>query len=360
MIKLTTISIFPIKSFIGEDQNSASLEIGSGLIDDRRFSIAISPEVDGTKWLRNRAFMVNSRHDNMQKIKLDRSADLWTITNPDGNSLSFNPNSQESISQANKELPVFLEGLLEADLKPRLVERVEPNKNIGMWDYPDTYLSITNLESVRDFSKTVGIDLTPDRFRGNLLIAGLPAWEEFGFAGKLFSLGEAEIVFTRPIDRCPATTINPKTGDRDVKTPALLAERLGHGYFGMGAHVVKSGLIKPDDELIEIGVAQAKHTNHQVCNAPAHQTWPKFATISNVTPNSEGTHIILKSAGPWPLLETPQTNGKRMRLHLGADSIVTANIEKIDTDAITISVPTELNLVNAQKILISGPYGKVR
>lgn len=360
MIKLTTISIFPIKSFIGENLNSANLEIGSGLIDDRRFSIAISPEVDGTKWLRNKAFMVNSRHDDMQKLKLDRSADLWTITKPDGNSLSFNPNSQESIARANKELPVFLEDLLEADLTPRLVQRVEPNKNIGMWDYPDTLLSLTNLESVRDFSKSIGVELSPDRFRGNLLIEGLPAWEEFGFAGKLFSLGEAEIAFTRPIDRCPATTINPKTGDRDVKTPALLAERLGHGYFGMGAHVVKSGAIKPNDKLIEIGTAQAKHIDHLVSNAPAHQTWPKFATISNVTPNSEGTHITLKSASPWPLLETPQTNGKRMRLHLGADNIVTANIEKIDADAITISVPTELNLVNVQKILVSGPFGKIR
>jgi len=360
MVHLKSISIFPIKSFIGENLNSANLEIGSGLIDDRRFSIAISPEVDGTKWLRNRTFMVNSRHDNMQKLQLDRSANLWTITKPDGASLSFNPNNKSSVAQATIILPEFLNDITQGDFVPNLIERTSTKHTLGMWDYSDTFLSVTNLESVREFSKTIGVELSPHRFRGNLLIEGLPAWEEFGFAGKLFSLGEAEIAFTRPIDRCPATTINPKTGDRDVRTPALLAERLGHGYFGMGAHIVKSGLIKPDDELIEIGVAQAKHTDHQVSNAPAHQTWPKFAIISNVTPNSEGTHITLKSASPWPLLETPQTNGKRMRLHLGADNIVTANIEKIDADAITITVANELDLVNGQKILVSGPYGKIR
>lgn len=51
-----------------------------------------------------------------------------------------------------------------------------------------------------------------------------------------------------------------------------------------------------------------------------------------------------------------------MRLHLGADNIVTANIEKIDADAITITitVPNELDLANCPKILVSGPYGKVR
>lgn len=359
MITLSSISIFPIKSFIGENLKFASLEVGSGLIDDRRFSIAITPDVDGSQWVRNRAFMVNSRHDNMQKLKLKRAPDLWTITKPNGETLVFNPNNKSSVTQANNALSEFLSYITGEEFVPSLVERTSSDHTLGMWDYVDTLLSVTNLESVKVFSKTIGIELTPDRFRGNLLIDGLPAWEEFGFAGKRFSLGEAEIEFTRPIDRCPATTINPKTGERDVKTPALLAQRLGQGFFGMGAHVVKSGRIKPNDELKEIGVAEAAHIDHQVSNAPAHQIWPKFAIISNIITKSENTHLTLNSATPWPLLNTPQTTGKRMRLHLDADNIVTANIEKIEPDAITIIVPNDLKLVNDQKILVSGPHGKI-
>lgn len=359
MIKLSSISIFPIKSLIGENLNFAKLEVGSGLIDDRRFSIAITPDVDGSKWVRNRAFMVNSRHDSMQKLKIKRAPNHWKITNLDGKMLSFNPNDKNSITTANLKLPNFLHDLLNDDLTPKLIERTSLNHTLGMWDYSDVFLSVTNLETVKDFSKTIGVELTPDRFRGNLLIEGLPAWKEFGFAGKRFSLGEAEIEFTRPIDRCPATTVNPKTGERDVKIPALLAQRLGHGFFGMGAHVVKSGKIKPNDDLKEIGPATALHSQHQVSNAAAHQIWPKFATISKVVTSKETKQITLASATPWPLLNTEQTNGKRMRLHLGPDNIVTANIEKIESDAITIAVPNDTNLTNEQKILVSGPHGKI-
>lgn len=360
MVTLKSIYHYPIKSLLGENLNSANLSIGSGLIDDRRFSIAITPDVDGTKWVRNRALMVNSRYDNMQKLKLDKTPNLWVITKPDGTSLAFNPNSQKSIADANVTLPVFLEGLLEAGLTPRLVERIDNKNQIGMWDYPDALLSVTNLETVKGFSKTIGVDLNPDRFRANLLIEGFPAWEEFGFSGKRFSLGEAEIEFTRPIDRCPATTINPATGDRDVKTPALLAERFGHGFFGMFAHVVKSGKIEPSDQLKEIGIARALHTDHLVSNAPAHQIWPKFANVSDVKQDENNTQFTLNSATPWPLLLAPQTTGKRMRLHLGVDNFVTANIEKITGDAIAVTIPKELNLANNQKILVSGPHGKAR
>lgn len=359
MIELLSISTFPIKSLKGENLNSAELELGSGLVDDRRFSIAITPDVDGSKWVHNRALMVNSRYDNMEKLKLERTENLWTLTKPDGNSLSFDPNSKASIDDANTKLPSFLARLLEDASLARLVERVEPGKNIGMWDYPDALLSVTNLETVKDFSNTIGADLSPKRFRGNLLINGLSAWEEFGFSGKRFSLGEAEIEFTRPIDRCPATTINPQTGERDVKTPALLAERLGHGFFGMFAHVVKAGMINPNDKLIELGEAKAKHTDHLVANAPAHQIWPKFAIVSNVISSGQNTILTLNSATSWPLLETQETTGKRMRLHLGAGNIITANIEKITGDAITVTVPNDLNLANNQKILVSGPHGKV-
>lgn len=363
MTNLKSISRYPIKGFNGEDLTSAYLSVGSGIINDRRFAITIAPEVDGSEWTKCLSFVNNSNHDGLQKFKLSSNENNWELITPNGNPLRFDPNEQASIDAFNTKLPKALEGVIGDQLTPRLIERVQKNKpqapKQGMWDYPDGLLTILNQESVTAFSKDIEFNLGTKRFRPNLVIENLPAWSEFSMSGKRFALGDAEIEISRPIDRCPATTVNSNTGERDVKTPALLARHFGHAFFGMFAGVVKSGKIKPTDELREIGPASSTHLDWQPASAPPHQIWPKYAIISNLVSSDNRVHLTLASASPWPLLNTEQSNGKRMRLHLGNNNIINASIEKIDDDAITISLPSNLNLTNGQQILVSGPHGKI-
>ena len=45
-------------------------------------------------------------------------------------------------------------------------------------------VSLINLETVRDIGREIGAEVHPLRFRGNLHVEGLPAWDEFGWVGK--------------------------------------------------------------------------------------------------------------------------------------------------------------------------------
>jgi hypothetical protein len=61
------------------------------------------------------------------------------------------------------------------------------------------------------------------RFRSNIAVDGLEAWEELGWLGRRVRVGEVEFEVERRKTRCLATHANPRTGARDVPVmPTLM------------------------------------------------------------------------------------------------------------------------------------------
>ncbi|MEO0923015.1 MAG: MOSC domain-containing protein, partial [Pseudomonadota bacterium] len=91
----------------------------------------------------------------------------------------------------------------------------------------------------------------PLRWRGNIHVDGLEAWEEFTLVGKTLRVGGAEFRVEEPITRCLATHANPKTGKRDAGVLAALDRKFNHQEFGMNLVVIRSGDVAVGD-LVEI------------------------------------------------------------------------------------------------------------
>src|SRR5206468_1276515 len=80
-------------------------------------------------------------------------------------------------------------------------------------------VSIINLASVAAIEDAIGAPVDPLRFRGNLYVAGWPAWHEFALLDREIGIGAAARVKTvKRIRRC--------------------AQRFGHGDCGVYAEVV--------------------------------------------------------------------------------------------------------------------------
>ena len=58
--------------------------------------------------------------------------------------------------------------------------------------------------------------LDETRFRSNIAIEGVKAWEEQDWIGRRVRIGDVELNVTRPKTRCLATHANPLTGERDL------------------------------------------------------------------------------------------------------------------------------------------------
>ncbi|MEM6940976.1 MAG: MOSC domain-containing protein [Pseudomonadota bacterium] len=117
-------------------------------------------------------------------------------------------------------------------------------------------VSLLNAESVAAFSKDLGQDISPARFRANLVFEGLPAFAEFDWIGKRVAVGGVAFDVVQRTQRCPATEVNLDTGLRDIDVPKALQRLYGHRDMGVYAHVVQGGEIRLGDAL-KLGETQA-------------------------------------------------------------------------------------------------------
>ena len=102
-------------------------------------------------------------------------------------------------------------------------------------------MSIINLASVAAVENATGVPVNPLRFRGNLYVAGWPAWHEFDLVGHTLSVGKtARLKLVKRIQRCAATDVDPDTGIRDLSIPRTLLENFDHTDCGVYAEVVEA------------------------------------------------------------------------------------------------------------------------
>jgi uncharacterized protein YcbX len=114
-------------------------------------------------------------------------------------------------------------------------------------DHPQGFVSIINLESLRELEGRIGRPLDPLRFRANLYVEGWAPWSELEAVGSGVRIGEAALELTKTIVRCAATEVNPVTGERDIETPRALFEHYGHILCGVYARVRTGGRIATGD-----------------------------------------------------------------------------------------------------------------
>jgi hypothetical protein len=99
--------------------------------------------------------------------------------------------------------------------------------------------------------------LSERRFRSNIAVEGLPAWEELGWLGRSVQIGDLTFSVVKEKVRCLATHANPATGQRDQPVMTTLVDTFGHEQPMMGVSLMPiagGGTIRLGDEvrLVEI------------------------------------------------------------------------------------------------------------
>ena len=79
------------------------------------------------------------------------------------------------------------------------------------------------------------------RFRSNIAVHGLGAWEEQRWVGRKVRIGTIEFDVVRPKFRCLATHANPKTGERDLPILTTLVSAFGQEKPTFAIAMVTSG-----------------------------------------------------------------------------------------------------------------------
>ena len=369
-IRLSAIYRYPIKGFGGQPLPETEFIAGKGIAFDRFLGVANGhANIADEGWSPCQGFVRMTKNEGLPLFRIDFDGIGLTLsmTPPDGESVSIDLMQPYDLEAVNHRIASwFPQGRLFA---PQLVRR---HQDLGWWDVDDAPLSIINLVTVASLARKTGQDINPMRFRGNLYVDRLAAWHEFAMVGKRLRIGEAEIEVLRPIERCKATSIDPKNGKSTMNMPAMLSRLEGHLYVGVHAKVVKSGTVRPGDTIEILGDASygtlAALRNPQ---APKPENWPRFAAVVQRVNESEDVDSFWLQ-DPLMRLCAQAHPGQHLRVHLQADGDVplwrTYTISGTDGDRLRLSIKNEgptgkvsnlmhKRLVPGGQVCITGPFG---
>ena len=249
MPRIASLYLWPVKGLSGVSLPEARLEAGRPLADDRRWAIErthgvfdpLNPRhVPKGKFLQ----LVNTARLAALKCDYDRRSATLTLLRegkPVARGQLTTPAGRAIIEQ-------FLAAWLgdEAPAPPRIVGAGEHH----FFDVPKPWLSLINLETLKDIARLTGREVNPERFRANIYVEGLPAWAEFDWVGKEICIdGRPALRATERIGRCIATGVDPETGERDMHIPRALLDAYGHKDCGIYLEPVADLTITPGEEI---------------------------------------------------------------------------------------------------------------
>lgn len=248
--ELARICRFPVKGLSVEDLDRVTLTPDRPLPGDRRFAIARGSarlDTEAPEWAGKENFVSLMRVARLAQLSTRYNADTGELVirrgeRPVARGKPTEPTGRTVIDQ-------FLAAFLKDDLNrtPKLIDAAGGAG--AMTDVPQPVVSLINLASVRDLTRVAGKAIDPIRFRGNLLLEGLPAWVERDWIGATVEIGGTALRIEEPIERCAAVDVNPATAERDTSLPKLLMRGYGQNHMGVYARVVTGGEVNVGDPV---------------------------------------------------------------------------------------------------------------
>jgi uncharacterized protein YcbX len=247
--RITALYRYPVKGLSAEPLTEAPLASGAHFPGDRLFAIENGPsgfDPANPEHQPKQKFLVLARQAALAKLK--------TRYDDASHSLAIVADEVEvargdlRTSEGRAAIEDFFRMFLASDLAgaPKVLEGPP---GFRFMDSRSGFVSIINLATVRALEKETGFPIDPIRFRANIYVDGVPAFDEFSWVGKRITLGGAALRGLKRTERCAATTVNPATAVRDLMIPAVLMRSYGHADCGIYAAVAQGGRIARGDTL---------------------------------------------------------------------------------------------------------------
>ena len=241
--KIQSIYRYPVKGLSPEPVQRARLAVGETLPGDRLYAVENGPsrfDPAQPRYQPKTHFLMLMRNE--------RLAALRTRFDAENRILVIAHEGREAVrgdlgtAQGRNAIERFFAGFCPGELRgpPKLLHA----PGFSFSDVARKVVSIINLASVAALEDVMGAAIDPLRFRGNVYVAGWPAWRELDLVGQEIAIGaDAHLKVVKRIVRCAATNVDPDTGVRDLAIPDALQRAYGHADCGIYAEVVRPGEI---------------------------------------------------------------------------------------------------------------------
>ena len=233
---------YPVKGLTGQSLETVIVPTGETIPWDRAFAIENGSSGFDTKQpkhLPKQHFLMLMRNEELAKLTCSFNEDTKNIEILEGNKHIVTASLDNS--EGKKEIEAALESRFKKELKGPL--KILHTPGFSFSDVAEKVLHLVNLNTIKELEQRFGQVINPIRFRANVYVDGLPAWEEFNWIDHKISNGEIELTGFDRTTRCAATEVDPETGVRNFNLTQQLLQQYNHADCGIYMKVTNGGTL---------------------------------------------------------------------------------------------------------------------
>ncbi len=256
---------YPVKSFTPETPESLIVSDDGRVVGDRilafRFNDAGPP--DDLKWRRKTWFASLQHTPKLARIKSlynseDRTLQLWIPgrKTPIEGSID-DASDRDRLGDAVTDYALTLKGTPIASRHQHQPLRLVGDGDTGRFhDTASGRVTMHSRASALDLAKALQAeDIDDARFRSNIVIEGVNAWDEFNWRGSGLKIGDVQFKVVKPVVRCLATHADPTSGARDLDVLNALTRIIGQAepHFAVSLSLLGRGGEVSVGDTVELG-----------------------------------------------------------------------------------------------------------
>jgi Uncharacterized Fe-S protein len=143
------------------------------------------------------------------------------------------------------------------ELENSLITPIQLLKNVNFPFFDTSHsnnifnsISLININSIKDFEKKINEKVESQRFRANLYVDGIDAWQERNWIGKIIKINNVSFKVEKNIPRCVAINLKPKTDDNSLNLLQSLKKTYDHFDMGIYLRTLNDGKIEVGNNVI--------------------------------------------------------------------------------------------------------------
>lgn len=251
--KVVNLYRYPVKGLTGEPLEQVILQKDEGIEGDRMVAMARQPGLFNPLApvaIPKTNFLMLAKDEALARLTTNYDTSSETLTIRSGGEILLS----ESISseKGRQSLQRFFKSHLDKkDLSPE-VSRADGHKFTDISVVSPAKMraiSLINLASIRALEDATGFKVDPRRFRANVYFDSNEPFIENGWIDQDITIGNSRLKCVMRTKRCPATEVNPESGERDIRVPFELRKHFGHYDMGIYAEIRDTGIVSISDEI---------------------------------------------------------------------------------------------------------------
>ena len=257
-ISISSINYCPVKSISFQSIKSCEIRKNIGIVGDRIFAFSKGLDLNQAQLFEQKLEERRGKWNKILTLKNSPSLNKYNFM-LDNNKLTLTQKNNEIITiniDKTDEYELLSNKILELESSLQKPIFLMKNTDIPFFDTSisnNTVLthsiSLINNQSIEDFKNKTNQEIETQRFRGNIFVEGIEAWEERNWIGKIIKINDISFKVEKNIPRCVAINLKPNSDDNSLNLLKSLKKTYNHFDMGVYLTALNDGLINIGDNI---------------------------------------------------------------------------------------------------------------